>query len=45
MAALGYVRQGRGDDKVHWLCAGGLITDQHIVTAAHCVQNTRQFKM
>lgn len=45
MAALGYVRQGDEDDKVHWMCAGGLLTDQHIVTAASCVQDTRQFNM
>lgn len=45
MAALGYVHEGGEDDKVRWSCAGGLITDQHIITAATCLRNLNGFKM
>jgi len=40
IVALGY-RNSKNPDQPKWLCGGTLITDNHILTAGHCVHNRR----
>nr|XP_018907781.1 PREDICTED: venom serine protease Bi-VSP-like [Bemisia tabaci]XP_018907782.1 PREDICTED: venom serine protease Bi-VSP-like [Bemisia tabaci] len=45
IVALGFRNQFIADAVPKWSCAGTLITDRHVVTAAHCARNGRNMIM